>query len=340
MARPWPWRWPRRPPPRRSRPPARRWRRAGRRPRRAPRPPGRAGRGSSSVPSAPATRAPASDHGQRQRALQPLERRRDAAQDGRPRAVDRGEDDEHDLARLACAAPPRPAWPGRDRAGARRGRARRRATRAPAATISPAERMVDAEHGADHAGHRAQRLPRRPPRPHPPRLDARRAPRAAQPPQQRERGAALGVRAGEGAAVHGGGTLVFARAMDATDLCFAGAAEQARLVAAGEVSARELVEASLERIWQADPELNAFRVVLAAPRADRGRPGRRAPRGGRSPAAARRAGGDQGRHRRRRRGHRLRLARARRPAPATTPTSCARCARRARSSSARRTCPS
>ncbi len=51
--------------------------------------------------------------------------------------------------------------------------------------------------------------------------------------------------------------------MDATDLCFAGAAEQARLVAAGEVSARELVEAALERIWQADPELNAFRVVLA-----------------------------------------------------------------------------
>jgi amidase len=51
--------------------------------------------------------------------------------------------------------------------------------------------------------------------------------------------------------------------MDATDLCFAGAAEQARLVAAGEVSARELVEASLERIWQTDPDLNAFRVVLA-----------------------------------------------------------------------------
>jgi amidase len=34
--------------------------------------------------------------------------------------------------------------------------------------------------------------------------------------------------------------------MDATDLCFAGAAEQARLVAAGEVSSRELVQASLE----------------------------------------------------------------------------------------------
>ncbi|MGZ8634124.1 MAG: amidase [Solirubrobacteraceae bacterium] len=51
--------------------------------------------------------------------------------------------------------------------------------------------------------------------------------------------------------------------MDAIDLCFAGAAEQARLVAAGEVSARELVDAALERIGQVDPELNAFRVVLA-----------------------------------------------------------------------------
>jgi amidase len=51
--------------------------------------------------------------------------------------------------------------------------------------------------------------------------------------------------------------------MDATDLCFAGAAEQARLVAAGEVSARELVEAVLARIERVDPALNAFRVVFA-----------------------------------------------------------------------------
>jgi amidase len=51
--------------------------------------------------------------------------------------------------------------------------------------------------------------------------------------------------------------------MDATDLCFAGAAEQARLVAAGEVSARELVEASLDRIWRLDPVLNTFRVVFS-----------------------------------------------------------------------------
>jgi amidase len=52
--------------------------------------------------------------------------------------------------------------------------------------------------------------------------------------------------------------------MDATDLCFAGAAEQARLVASGEVSARELVEATLQRIEQLNPTINAFRVVFAA----------------------------------------------------------------------------
>jgi amidase len=51
--------------------------------------------------------------------------------------------------------------------------------------------------------------------------------------------------------------------MDATDLCFAGAAEQARLVAAGEVSSRELVAAVLARIERVDPALNAFRVVFA-----------------------------------------------------------------------------
>ncbi|HEX7299802.1 MAG TPA: amidase [Solirubrobacteraceae bacterium] len=52
--------------------------------------------------------------------------------------------------------------------------------------------------------------------------------------------------------------------MDASDLCFAGAAEQARLVAAGAVSARELVEATLQRIEQLNPALNAYRVVFAA----------------------------------------------------------------------------
>jgi amidase len=51
--------------------------------------------------------------------------------------------------------------------------------------------------------------------------------------------------------------------MDATDLCFAGAAEQARLIAGGEVSSRELVEAVLARIERLNPTLNAFRVVFA-----------------------------------------------------------------------------
>src|SRR3954453_610018 len=51
--------------------------------------------------------------------------------------------------------------------------------------------------------------------------------------------------------------------MDATTLALAGAAEQARLIRAGEVSSREVVEATLARIAQIDPVLNAYRVVLA-----------------------------------------------------------------------------
>jgi amidase len=51
--------------------------------------------------------------------------------------------------------------------------------------------------------------------------------------------------------------------MDATSLAFAGAAEQARLVRAGEVSAREVVQATLDRITALNPQLNAYRAVLA-----------------------------------------------------------------------------
>src|SRR5271167_8053 len=51
--------------------------------------------------------------------------------------------------------------------------------------------------------------------------------------------------------------------MDATDLAFAGIARQAELIAAREISSRELVELYLERIARLDPLLNAFRVVLA-----------------------------------------------------------------------------
>src|SRR3954453_7306269 len=51
--------------------------------------------------------------------------------------------------------------------------------------------------------------------------------------------------------------------MDASELPYAGAAQQARLIAAGEVSAREVVGAVLRRIERLDPPRNARRVVLA-----------------------------------------------------------------------------
>jgi amidase len=51
--------------------------------------------------------------------------------------------------------------------------------------------------------------------------------------------------------------------MERDDLAFAGVARQAELVRAGEVSSRELVELYLERIERLDPQLNAFRTVMA-----------------------------------------------------------------------------
>ncbi len=51
--------------------------------------------------------------------------------------------------------------------------------------------------------------------------------------------------------------------VDAAGLAFAGAARQAELIASGEVSSRELTELVLERIARLDPQLNAYRVVLA-----------------------------------------------------------------------------
>jgi amidase len=50
--------------------------------------------------------------------------------------------------------------------------------------------------------------------------------------------------------------------MDAVDLAYAGIARQAELIAAGEVSSRELVDVCLERIGRLNPKLNAFRVVF------------------------------------------------------------------------------
>lgn len=49
----------------------------------------------------------------------------------------------------------------------------------------------------------------------------------------------------------------------ATDLAYAGAVEQARRIAAGETTARQVVQATLDRIAAVNPALNAFRVVLA-----------------------------------------------------------------------------
>jgi amidase len=50
--------------------------------------------------------------------------------------------------------------------------------------------------------------------------------------------------------------------MDSVDLAYAGIARQAELIAAGEVSSRELVDVYLERIARLDPGLNAFRVLF------------------------------------------------------------------------------
>src|ERR1022692_279538 len=55
--------------------------------------------------------------------------------------------------------------------------------------------------------------------------------------------------------------------MDAVEIAFAGVARQAELVAAGEISSRELVDVCLDRIERLDRsgiglQLNAFRVVF------------------------------------------------------------------------------
>jgi amidase len=51
--------------------------------------------------------------------------------------------------------------------------------------------------------------------------------------------------------------------MDAVELAYAGIARQAELIAAGEVSSRELVDLYLERIERYDGQLNSFRAVFA-----------------------------------------------------------------------------
>jgi amidase len=51
--------------------------------------------------------------------------------------------------------------------------------------------------------------------------------------------------------------------MNPSDIAFAGAAEQARMLAAGTITAPALLDIYLDRIARLNPELNAYRVVLA-----------------------------------------------------------------------------
>ena len=61
---------------------------------------------------------------------------------------------------------------------------------------------------------------------------------------------------------HGDGSTTLQR-VESTELAFAGAAEQARLLAAGSITAPALLDLYLERIARLDPELRAYRIVLA-----------------------------------------------------------------------------
>jgi amidase len=68
------------------------------------------------------------------------------------------------------------------------------------------------------------------------------------------------------------------------ELAFAGVAEHARMLAAGEVSARELVELSLRRVEASEEALNAFRCVRTeGARADAAEADRRRAKGERAP---------------------------------------------------------
>lgn len=55
----------------------------------------------------------------------------------------------------------------------------------------------------------------------------------------------------------------YAAAVDITDLAFSGAAQQARMLADGSITAPALLELYLDRIARVDRELRAYRVVLA-----------------------------------------------------------------------------
>src|SRR4051812_10279719 len=157
----------------------------------------------------------------------------------------------------------RPALPGLRRALAQRGLGR--SARGSGGFPLPA-RLDGPPHGRhrDLRGAQARRAPRRHARP------ARRGGRPPAPRGERQvhhqrghglRGPGRGHRrAGDRDRRTGG---LESAAVHRDELAFAGVARQAELVRAGEVSSRELVELYLERIERLDPQLNAFRVVMA-----------------------------------------------------------------------------
>ena len=63
-----------------------------------------------------------------------------------------------------------------------------------------------------------------------------------------------------------------------SDVAFEGIARQAEMVRAGDVTPTDLVELYLDRIDRLDPELNAYRVVLADQARDEAKRGRGAAR--------------------------------------------------------------
>ena len=111
--------------------------------------------------------------------------------------------------------------------------------------------------------------------------------------------------------------------MPDSDLMFRPATELAEMVRAGEISALELVEGSLERIGELNPALNAFVEVDA----ERALEAARAHRPARSAAVRRRAGRDQEQPAREGPAAHLRLrADGRATSPSTTTTSAGACA--------------
>ena len=94
--------------------------------------------------------------------------------------------------------------------------------------------------------------------------------------------------------------------MDGDDLAFAGLVAQARALRDRELSSRELVDATLERIDALDGRLNAFCQVYAEPARAAARAADERLAAGRGAAAAGGARGDQGRRRRRGRRDHLR----------------------------------